>query len=63
MQTAKCRDATASSYWRTCDGGRSVWPNVGLGFTLPKDNPEESVEIMDKSGQVFEAEVAEVVSQ
>jgi hypothetical protein len=37
--------------------------NVGVGFTLPKDNPEESVEIMDKSGQVFEAEVAEAVSQ
>lgn len=36
---------------------------VGLGFTLPKDNPEESVEIMDKSGQVFQAEIEEAVSQ
>ena len=35
---------------------------VGLGFTLPKDDPEKSVEIMDKSGQVFGTEIAEAVS-
>lgn len=35
---------------------------VGLGFTLPKGDPEKSMEIMDKSGQVFETEIAEAVS-
>ena len=42
------------------DGGRSVQPKVGLGFMLAADR---SKPLLDKSGQVFEVEIAEAVAQ
>jgi hypothetical protein len=33
---------------------------VGLGFTLPE---EQDMPLLDKSGQVFEVEIAQAVSQ